>query len=229
MRALFIVDTRPEAGLGHVVRSGALRDELTRRGWELADPGPRDADVVIVDVQQPLSLSLRGIDGSGKVVWIVDEPHGIGWGTVIYPGCSHALLRREFADARWNYLPIRSRPEDIAYLRNISGMSAAVLATAIGCHKLAVTYGGQRALECMCLGTPVVVTPRNEGERLIAKTIVEHGAGVQADEDDAESIARELLQNEPALQVMSERARSLVDGLGCQRVAEEIEHLCSRA
>jgi spore coat polysaccharide biosynthesis predicted glycosyltransferase SpsG len=247
MKALFIVDD--VHGQGHVVRSGALRDELERRGHQasLLKIGEEEdiGDVTIFDAQiniihDALAIAMKA-HGSKNVI-IVDEPRnttadfliagGAGATEEMYKDCGakkvlagpqYALLRPEFGEVReWN----QPHVNELVDIRNLSGYpSAAALAVDLSRLGVVITYGGMRAMECACVGAPMVIVPRNEGERLNARAMRIAGAALIADEKSAEQVAKDLLKHPRWLQVMSKRGRELVDGLGVKRVADAIEEL----
>ncbi len=262
-RALFVVDDRPEAGLGHVVRCGALRAELERRGWECetesADASLRDdvfGGVVIVDMQSPNTPRIaRALPRCRGYALICDAPREALPGLLVcgsagvtpemlkccgpnraykrvLAGPQYSLLRERFrtshirAEADGINMPLR--PPGILDLRAVSGLSAdelsGALFTAWACRDVVITYGGMRAMEAACVGAPMVVVPRNEGEWLNAAGLVQAGAAMTVEyQDEAERAACALLGSPPMLRAMSEAGRKLVDGQGCRRVADAIE------
>ncbi len=225
-RAAFIVS---DCGQGHRVRCGALADELRTRGWHcvmLAQGEVWAGDVVVVDHPEAGHVHI----GVGKVVRVVDLPTAETADLLIQ---GWELLRPEFrrlhdlADRCWLHLSLR--PGEVVDLRQISGWSEKTLAgrlfDAVASGDVAITYGGMRANECACVGTPMVIIPRNEGERLNAQRLVRAGAAVVAEEDEAESMARSLLDSPAVLRAMSHAGREAVDGLGVKRAADAIEAL----
>ena len=140
-------------GLGHQVRCGALADELRSRGWSCLDAewmGKGAIDVLVVDY--PCFYT----SVPWKVVRITDIRGG-------YPAdltlSGRELIRPEFSAVTWTG---GNGPLDI---RGIVDVEAADLAAKIATASLVVTYGGMRAMEAVCVGAPVIVLPRNEGER----------------------------------------------------------------
>lgn len=120
-RALFVVEDRPEYGRGHVVRSGALADELRGRGWDVemlgaGSVGFRKASLVLIDMPRPNRAGTWGLKTlSQNLVIIDDEPGpaecallvngGAGATAAMYAdsgaktvlaGPDYALLRAEF-------------------------------------------------------------------------------------------------------------------------------------
>lgn len=222
-RAQFIVSNN---GKGHEVRCGALADELRGRGWfcgRLDPTEPQKADVLIVD--DPEAKWRR--EHKCKVVRLIDVPpySGPAVDLVVHGGAAspqHALLRPEFRIVCWIGATSLYRSFD---MRNLKGAGPDHIAWSLARARVAVTYAGMRALEAACIGTPAVIIPRNEGERLNAKALSKAGAAMLATEDTAMEMAKALSDSPTTLRVMSQAARALVDGMGCKRVADLIEGL----
>lgn len=232
---LFIVDNRPEAGLGHVTRCGALSDEMKLRGWECSGGGLNSGsksrvDIVVIDVGLEGRMTRRQsvvpmVPGEFKIVTIVDEPSPWeGWDLLVcgsaganismFDGClnqraligpEYALLRREFrrrVELREStYMTVSLRPPVELDLRNITDQPAEQIAgrlyDAYVCSDVVLTYGGMRALEARC-----VLGPEHRGElRMEARNYGEE------------------------LNVAGLWNGAVIDGLGCQRVADAIESL----
>ncbi len=253
VKALFIVDDRPESGRGHVVRCGALADELEGRGWSVGNaewlPGleawdVESADVVVVD--RP-GVSIYG---KANVVQVVDAPRQVAadllicGGAAAHPGmfvnCGakemligprYSLLRPEFRS--WT----RDDHGAIFDARAASWLSADEVAVQMAHAAVVITYGGMRAMEAACVGAPMIVTPRNEGEELNALGLMAAGAAVyvtpEAERDAVFDIcqarAEYLLTDLGKRQWMSQAGQALVDGRGCERVADAIERIAGHA
>lgn len=238
MKALLVADN---AGRGHIVRCAALARELERRGWEAQIIGPNQEsvivgyDLVVADVRAPQMM----LFGEAKVVRIVDHPGdlpsadlvicgGAGASVVHFPhvpniraGAHYSLLRPEFARERGRK---RGR-EGVLDLRVIVGWDAAELAAEMAGAALAITYGGMRAMECACVGTPMIVLPRNDGEQLNADGLLTAGAAVIAADYQVQVMADTMIGCPDLLNTMSKNAFDLVDGHGCRRVGQAIEDL----
>jgi len=235
MRALFIPD---DAGQGHIVRCAALGRELRRRNWRTFTIGPREEvpnrmfQAAIIDTRQPLSP----IPGIPHTVRIVDEveqmgpcdllvmghagpPEGLPPGSKLGP--EYAMLRREFVEERG--IP-RTR-KGVFDARKLAGWSAEALAEEMASAAIVITYGGMRALEAACLGTPTVLVARNHGERMNVDGLANAGCGLVAHEETAQSVADDLIGLTDVLEKMRRAAMQLVDGGGCQRVAYAIEEM----
>ena len=238
MRALLIPD---DAGNGHIVRCAALARELRRRDWKTFTVAaseqvpPRQFDVVVLDTVKPVFSAIPGVS---HMVRIVDEAMqdgpsnltvcanvGCDWGDDqrdALVGPEYALLRREFLEERGSTV----RRVGVFDARKIAGWSAEALAPEMALAQVVISYGGMRALEAACVGTPTVLVHRNRGECLNAWGLAEAGAAVVSTESEAERAAELLLAAAPELlERMSDAAMALVDGKGCERVADAIEGL----
>ena len=262
-RALIVADDRPEAGNGHLVRCGALRAELLKRGWScdwepLTDQkawyrrgGSPDVaimdmqwqageafhcgpvpTVVIVDTPRPAVDVLRD-DNKAETAVLVCGSAGAteamfrGFNTTkMLVGPEYSLLRPEFAAAKSD----RSGLEGVLDIRRLEVrriwlVEARTLAQSLASKAVCITYGGMRAMEAACVGAPMVVIPRNGGEKLNANGLVAAGAAVMVAEERAEEAAAKLLEDVTRLAAMSDAGRKLVDGLGVSRVADAVEGL----
>lgn len=230
-----------KAGRGHIVRTRALAVALTESGWAcqtIAHPGDElpaiATDLVVIDVPTPYTLD---IGRRPKLVRIVDtqEATDDNYDLTVFgsagaeasrtdsmlAGPLYALLRPEFCAER-HIARTRSGVQDF---RSIGGWSPSELAREMAQHVVAINYGGMRALECACVGTPSIIIPRNEGERLNAHGLMAAGAALIADESEAETMAQSLIEMPALAERMSHNAKALVDGHGVQRVVRAIERL----
>lgn len=235
MRALLIPD---DAGNGHIVRCAALARELRRRNWKTFTVAvseqvpPRQFEVAVLDTVKPLPP----IPGVARTVRIIDEAIQDGPCDLIVHatvGCDfisfnalvgpeYALLRREFLEERGSTV----RRVGIFDARKIAGWSAEALAQEMALAQVVISYGGMRALEAACVGTPTVLVHRNRGECLNAWGLANAGAAVVSTESEAQRAAELLLAAAPGLlERMGSAAMALVDGKGCERVADAIEGL----
>lgn len=240
MKALFVVD---DCGLGHYVRCGALAAELERRGASTYTIGPRDTapqwtfNVVVIDMRS----YMPPVPGIPYTVRIIDEPAqqgpcdlmvlgsaGVGEAAFVSAAAGRVLLGPRYSLLRPEFVAeqgiVRDR-DGVLDIRKVAGWSAADFAEQIASAKVVVTYAGMRAMEAACVSTPAVLIPRNRGESMNATRLVEAGAAVRSTEDEAEGVARRLLDLPELLDRMSLATRGLVDGLGCARVADEIQGL----
>ncbi len=97
------------------------------------------------------------------------------------------------------------------------------LATAMGEAVLMIGAGGSTVWEACCMGLPMVLAPFAENQRPIARSLVRHGAAVDASDLDEGALAAlvdRVLGS--ALQTIAARASALVDGAGAARVLEVI-------
>lgn len=238
-RALFVVS---DQGLGHKTRCGALADELRARGWTCEDrkEWQDSADVTIVD--HP-GLKAR----AQRVVYIVDEPGeyegadllvcGGAWATPeafadsgakkVLAGPQYALIRDHFRVARNEFDGAEPRGMGVFDARNIENVGPVELALKMLGADVIITYAGMRAMEAACVGAPMVLQARNEGERLNAHALMAAGAAVYVDKlpypEGWASALNSAGHGFPPL--MSAAGRALVDGLGTGRVADAIEAL----
>lgn len=247
MKALFVVDDRPEAGQGHVVRMGALAAELESRGWKLAFNSwacSENPDILVEDVPPGAApmpchhsalprLYVMVFDalGTERDEILLDQSAllvcGVASGTQSKEpnhlfGPKYSLLRPEFGAVRWHGTPADS----VLDTRHITNCSARGLANALASSAVCITYGGMRAMEAACVGIPMVLHPRNEGEWLNARGLAAHGVAIVCnDESDLEPAAVDLLSRPHEWEAMSANSRQLVDGHGVQRVADAIEEM----
>lgn len=96
---------------------------------------------------------------------------------------------------------------------------------------LAITAGGTTMTELSCMGVPIVSFSFVENQDRIVKTFAEDGyahyGGFWKEEGEELIIklcdaARELISNKQLRDYYSEKLMELVDGRGCERIAEEI-------
>ena len=165
---------------------------------------------------------------------------------VVCAGPQYALLRPEFRAMRdWPpYGPMLPMPgvnisrmdgSDCTFdVRAIEDQPAEAIAKWMRAAKVVITYAGMRAMEAACVGAPIEVFVRNEGERLNARGLMNGGAALvfwTSDEakcnpeDRLAAFCLDTTEGHEALRTMSEAGRALVDGLGCQRVADAIERM----
>lgn len=235
-RALFIADH--ERGQGHVIRSRALANELANRGWACGACSKRppgfEGDVVVVDgnefdpevyrwgvpvvairdvVQKPRGVKLTVVPTAGASSGQAGGPLGM------LVGPRFSLIRPEFADVKW--YPMM----DIFDARAVKDMSVWEIGLRMAHSAVVITYGGMRAMEAARIGAPMVILARNAGELMNAEGLAHHGAAKHVAEEDqvAPMVERLLKSPRERLERMSRAGRELVDGLGCQRVADAIE------
>jgi len=137
-------------------------DELRSRGWEcvlVEGMGHTAADIFVVDYPEVFAI------GTDRLVRVEDVPsHGPAALTLQ----GRELVRPEFR-IKW------IGGNGALDARNVRGMGAADLAEAMSRASLVITYGGMRAMEAACIGVPMIVIPRNEGERLNAEFLAAGG------------------------------------------------------
>jgi spore coat polysaccharide biosynthesis predicted glycosyltransferase SpsG len=117
-------------------------------------------------------------------------------------------------------------------LRGAQWLSARTgLASALGACDVAVVAGGVTLYEACALGTPAVGLAVVPGQRRAIRACARHGAVIDTDgvgasalESAADGVAA-LLTNRRLRLTTAARARRLVDGLGSDRVAEQIRGL----
>lgn len=248
MKALFIVDDRPEAGRGHVVRSGALAAELQARGWRTntigiakiathADEGRYDVVVTdgasavgpaiprlvrIVDYAKvtpcPAALIVNG--GAGAH----DDMYRESGADLVLAGPKYALLREPFRYARWGSVAYQYDLKDVRCLDG--GWTIDGVADFMVSARIVITAAGMRSMEAACVGAPMILFIDSPDQEMNAQALQRKCAGVIArDEEYAQKLAKELLKDPDWLARMSAAGRRLVDGLGCKRVADAIEAL----
>jgi spore coat polysaccharide biosynthesis predicted glycosyltransferase SpsG len=243
MKVLILADDRRGSGRGHIVRCHALGEALTGRGWYVDVVGigkgeMLDADVVVMDLLPDARVP---IERGQRSVQIVDDTSlvprcdilvcgsaGANEGMFrvasagrVLAGPQYSLLRPDFSRAREKSIP-RS---DVLDLRLMAGFSVNGMVDLIASASVVISYGGMRAMECACAGTPTVLIPRNDGEQLNAAGLLAAEACVIAVDYEAAYMAQTLLDSPTLLRRMGEKARELVDGRGVKRVAQAITEL----
>jgi spore coat polysaccharide biosynthesis predicted glycosyltransferase SpsG len=216
-RALFVVS---EHGNGHKVRCGALADELRRRGWEcLTDPVTITTSTILAVVDLVVldhpGVSFSTNDTSSKVLRIVDVPPINEAGVADILVCGSAGATTEAFSGFGDRLVLAGpqyallRPEFRAEreqgfigqrsgtydVRNESGKSASWIAYEMAKAERVITYGGMRAMEALCLDPPYIEIHQRNEGERL------NAAGLKM------------------------RPRVVVDGRGCERVADAIEEL----
>ncbi len=112
-------------------------------------------------------------------------------------------------------------------------VDAADLAAFFGRHELHVGAGGGATWERCCLGAPTLAVVAAENQRSVLLPLASDDVFtlVEPELPDASAIghaARALIAGPAVRRRQSQRARALVDGHGCARIAERIATLCLR-
>ncbi len=112
-------------------------------------------------------------------------------------------------------------------------VDAANLAAFFGRHELHIGAGGSATWERCCLGAPTLAVIAAENQRSVLLPLAQADVFMLVAQElpDAPAIGRatRALINSPAVrQRQSQRARALVDGHGCARIAQRISTLCLR-
>jgi len=112
-------------------------------------------------------------------------------------------------------------------------IDAADLAAFFGRHELHVGAGGGATWERCCLGAPTLAVVAAENQRSVLLPLAHDDVFTLVEQElpDAGTIgqaARAMIANPALRRRQSERARALVDGHGCARIAERIASLCLR-
>lgn len=233
------------SGSGHAVRCRALSDALLACGISsrlYSTPPATElmagADVVVLDVDVEQRLTVLA---GKRVVRIVDVAAPSLYGDLVICGSAgaqvdmfqggtarvlagpeYSLLRPEFGAER-KITHIRSGVLDLRPIKFQWDVRA--LAIQMATAVVAITYGGMRAMEATCVGTPTVIFPRNEGEHMNARGLMTRGCAFVADESELEVMAGELIKMPTLAAQMSGFARGAVDGLGVRRAAQAIQEL----
>jgi spore coat polysaccharide biosynthesis predicted glycosyltransferase SpsG len=90
---------------------------------------------------------------------------------------------------------------------------------------IVITYAGMRAMEAACVGAPIILLARNEGEAFNAGALLECGAAIGKvffDLKDISEYIHPALAIPEYLEEKSKAGMALVDGQGCIRVADLI-------
>lgn len=165
----------------------------------------------------------------------------------VLSGPEYALIRPEFSQLRWG----ANLSGGVLDVRKLEGLSGEQVAGAMASALVGISYGGMTSLEAACVGLPTILIERDgdeEGNCVMLSTVGasqlirsdtwtfilrDHGEikaeswlAAQAENMITEYVAqvRARLQTVKLVQ-MSEAGRSLVDGLGVNRVAQAVEEL----
>ncbi len=250
MTVAIFSDARPDHGQGHRSRCRALAEELSNRGkitplihicgpmipsaaeiCRLAEPDT----VVVLDFLGCHEVA-ADVRTSGRKVVVFDDglcPNvradlvvsGIAGEPLYYPnanrtlaGPAYAVLRPEFVVARI----VRRRRGGVLDFRSVSGLTAGMMAQMMAGASVAISCGGQRALELACVGTPAVLVVDSPDQEHNVRGLVAAGAAVAVEAAEVGRVAYALEAEASRLMEMSSRGRGLVDGHGRRRVADEI-------
>jgi len=181
------------------------------------------------------------------------ERYGIRYCAPLNPkkvlaGPAYALLRPEFREYRpKKEEEIFQRRQSGSYrcsdLRAVQNLTAGQLALQLADSRMALTYCGMRAMEAACVGVPMVLVERGADEELNAVGLATEGCAKLVRSDTWASKRRDVGDEKaevwladivnsglnpvslPSLVEMSKKCLSLVDGLGCSRVADAIGDL----
>lgn len=249
-RALFVVS---DQGQGHKYRCQALADELRSRGWGWTtcgwweSPPKTGYDVIVADGEnldgEGYIAAWEAFQPDAKTVIIADVPGdypsdllvagGAGATPELYKdsgakkvlaGPAYALLRTQFRGIRYTRPTFLGRA-GVFDARSVGGLGSIEMADRMASAEVVITYGGMRALEAACVGAPMVVYARNEGERLNALALNRALAAAWVSEESDCAAMAATLDRTWHLGKMSEAGRALIDGLGVTRVADAIEAL----
>lgn len=102
------------------------------------------------------------------------------------------------------------------------------LATFFASHDLQIGAGGGATWERCCIGAPTVALALVANQSAVVPGLAALGAVCAADEATLPAVLRELIADPAARQSLAERAATLVDGRGAQRVALALLQLCQR-
>lgn len=205
-------------GMGNVTRCGALRDELLRRGWEVS----ADPTWTVYDGVEPQD---------GKKV-VIEDFHRLHDGVVVHAPCrdfgtlagpEYVLIRPEF----------RPTPRTFGWnpriWRCFGGGPIPRIWEQMAEADLAIGAGGVMLWERCAMGLPSIVMSVAEDQVEQSKLAHEIGAVIYLGPSDTVSqaeIAAAVASVTPRLlRRMSQLGIDLVDGKGCQRVAEAMECL----
>lgn len=118
---------------------------------------------------------------------------------------------------------IHKRIPDVEVL--VADGTVSDMATFLGQADLAVSASGSTIYELCVLGIPSVVVPIVENQRSLAATLDELGAAVESTLSGAAEQVAELAQDQDRQIELGERAASLIDGGGAQRIVAELHQL----
>lgn len=90
---------------------------------------------------------------------------------------------------------------------------------------LAIGAGGQTSLERCAMGLPSLILVLADNQRFYAAALAERGAVVVvSQQSEVQHFLERLIHNQSEISKIIEACRGLLDGLGTQRVANEISH-----
>lgn len=188
----------------------ALLDEQFARAHDRARPTNEDVPRVLVALggDDPFNLTVKAMKGLERITCPLAEI------VVIGPAFTTQNQIRQLA--------AQSRHKCEVY-ENTSEMAELMLHADIG-----IAGGGLIALELACAGTPGLIFCEVDHQIDTAETLQAHGAAINLglgtifDEAAMADVVMRLLQDETKRRAMSLAGRNLVDGKGCQRIAQAI-------
>jgi spore coat polysaccharide biosynthesis protein SpsF len=161
-------------------------------------------------------LTFGGSDPQGLTLKAARALQGLDPGIEIVAVAGPAFAyRREFEELA------RSMPRRIPLINQAAGHIADLMLEA----DLVVGSGGMTVYEIAALGTPGIVLGQNVREESRMREFARHGTvrhlglGTEVSEEALLQAVQALLRDGEGRREMSERGRSLVDGLGAARAA----------
>lgn len=188
----------------------ALLDEQFARAHDRERPtnGAVPRILIALGGDDPFNLTVKAMKGLERIARPLAEI------VVIGPAFTTQNQIRQLA--------AQSRHKCEVY-ENTSEMAELMLRADIG-----ITGGGLMALELACTGTPGLIFCEVDHQLDTAEALQAHGAatnlglGTAIDETTIADEVMRLLQDEAKQGAMSLAGRNLVDGKGCQRIAQAI-------
>jgi spore coat polysaccharide biosynthesis predicted glycosyltransferase SpsG len=242
------------SGHGHRVRCGALAEALREIGFdvELVDGDLAHAvDLLVVDHYELDAQWESAMRRFARRVAVIDDfpgrPHDCDLlvdpddfdgerrdAATLLLGPCYILLRPEFAAVRQDRERHPPRTLFVAHapaigslrelrIKTPSSFDAARAARSIAAADVAVVAGGMTMYEACCAGTPAIVTITAENQRRAVDALAQRGAIRVVSDGDYRAALDALTADD--LRAMSRLGMELIDGRGCERVAEAMLEL----
>ncbi len=194
-------------------RYALLRDEFVQRRSNSKQVHPNTNNILV---------TLGGGDPYNQTLKIIKVLNSIkslpvSVKSIIGPGYQHTSELKEFVENNCKHVEIIQNCQDIAEIMCWAD--------------LAISGGGGTCLELACLGVPNIIIVLVDNQIGVAKEFDKRGQSInlgwfeEVKECDIKKNVLELLNNLPKRKQMGQKGKELVDGLGVERVINEIYSL----